>query len=246
LQARSARRAEEGAQVLLSLWSPKGGSGTSVLAAACAVVLARQGPGARLVDLGGDQPAILGLASDPLVGVADWLAAGPEAPAEALDRLIVEAYPGLVLIPSGRGAPEGARPEAGAALAVALAANPSPVVADCGLAADPATRALVECADVALVVVRGCYLALRRAVRADLLHGTAGVVVIEEPGRSLGAGEVADVLGRPVVARVGLRPTVARAVDAGVLVTRLPVSLASPVTELLRWVDALGQRGEAA
>jgi Flp pilus assembly CpaE family ATPase len=40
--------------MLLALWSPKGGSGTSVLAAACALVLARHGAGARLADLGGD------------------------------------------------------------------------------------------------------------------------------------------------------------------------------------------------
>ena len=61
---------------LLTLWSPKGGSGTSVFAAACALVLAR-GPGARLVDLGGDQPAIFGLGAEPRTGVADWLEAGP-------------------------------------------------------------------------------------------------------------------------------------------------------------------------
>jgi MinD superfamily P-loop ATPase len=48
--------------VLLALWSPKGGSGTSVLAAACALVLGRRG-GARLADLDGDQPALFGLAS---------------------------------------------------------------------------------------------------------------------------------------------------------------------------------------
>jgi hypothetical protein len=45
--------------VLLALWSPKGGSGTSVLAAACALVLGRRG-GARLADLDGDQPACSG------------------------------------------------------------------------------------------------------------------------------------------------------------------------------------------
>ncbi len=60
--------------MLLTLWSPKGGSGTSVLAAACALVLARRADGARLVDLAGDQPAIFGLPTDPGTGLADWLA----------------------------------------------------------------------------------------------------------------------------------------------------------------------------
>ncbi|MEY3361227.1 MAG: hypothetical protein RL531_946, partial [Actinomycetota bacterium] len=44
---------------LLAIWSPKGGSGTSVVAAACSLVLARTAP-ARLADLAGDQPAVLG------------------------------------------------------------------------------------------------------------------------------------------------------------------------------------------
>jgi MinD superfamily P-loop ATPase len=46
--------------VLIALWSPKGGSGTSVVAASLALVAAERFE-ARLADLGGDQPAILGL-----------------------------------------------------------------------------------------------------------------------------------------------------------------------------------------
>ena len=114
--------------MLLTLWSPKGGSGTSVFAAACALVLARHG-GVRLVDLAGDQPAIFGLGADPDTGVADWLAAGPEAPTDALDRLAVEAAPGVALVPRGTGAgplAPLAAAEAGAALAVALRDGPVP------------------------------------------------------------------------------------------------------------------------
>ena len=87
--------------MLLALWSPKGGSGTSVLAAACALVLGRRG-GARLADLDGDQPALFGLASDPPTGLVDWLGAGPEAPTDALERLTVEAAAGVALIPAAR------------------------------------------------------------------------------------------------------------------------------------------------
>ena len=65
------------------------------------------------------------------------------------------------------------------------------------------------------MVVRGCYLTLRRAVAAPGLGVTHGVVLVDEPGRSLGAREVADVLGRPVLARVPVRAAIARAVDAG-------------------------------
>jgi hypothetical protein len=244
------------ASVLLALWSPKGGSGTSVLAAACAVVLARgardlgSGGGVRLADLAGDQPAIFGLGADPELGLLDWLGAGPEAPTEALDRILVEATPGLGLLPRGgtaRVLAPVAAAEAGAALAVALRDGPVPTLVDCGAADEPATRAVVEVADVAIVVVRGCYLALRRAVRAPALACTAGMVLVEEPGRSLSAHDVSDVLDLPVLTRVPVKFPVARAVDAGVLATRLPDQLARPAAELLQRAGVVtGRRGAAA
>ena len=80
-----------------------------------------------------------------------------------------------------------ARPEAvaGAALAVALRDGPVPVVVDCGRAAEPASRAVAEVADATVVVVRGCYLTLRRAVRAPAL------AVHDRSGARRGAGPLA-------------------------------------------------------
>ncbi len=185
--------------MLIALWSPKGGSGTSVFAAACSLVLARHCDGVRLADLDGDQPAIFGLGADPPTGLADWLAAGPEAPTEALERLTVEATTEIALLPRG---------SAERSLAPVAAAE-------------------------AGAVVRGCYLALRRAVHAPGLARSSGVVLVDEAGRSLGAREVADVLDRRVLARVPVRAAIARAVDAGILAPRLPDALARAATEML-------------
>ena len=220
--------------MLVALWSPKGGSGTSVLAAACAAVLARRG-GCRLADLAGDQPAILGLGADPATGIAEWLATGPDAPVDALDRLSVEVAPGLQLVPAGTRrvlAPSPAA-EAGAALGAALRAGHRPCVVDAGRADDPATRMVVEVADASVVVVRGCYLTLRRAVHAPLTPRAAGIAFLDEPGRSLGPSEARDVLDRPVLTRVPVRAPIARAVDAGVLAVRTPEALARAATRLL-------------
>jgi len=233
--------------MLVCFWSPKGGSGTSVVAAAAALVLAGFGP-ARVADLAGDLPAVLGLATDPDLGLRDWLRAGPEAPADALDRLGLEAGRGLVLLPAGTGDISAATPEAGAALAMALRADARPTVVDVGvLGAESgfALHAFVEVADVHVIVVRGCYLALRRAVRVELTSGAAGAVYVDEPGRSLGARDVHNVLGVPILATVGLRASTARAVDAGVLPTRLPDALARPAREVLRRIGCIG-REEAA
>src|SRR6478735_72483 len=137
--------------MLIALWSATGGSGTSVLTAACSLVLARQArdaghaAGVRVADLAGDLPAVFGLGADPHVGLADWLDAGAEAPTEALDRLLVEVAPGVALLPRGRGPRVPTTlpaPESGAALAVALTQGSSLVLVDCGTAREPAMRAV--------------------------------------------------------------------------------------------------------
>ena len=233
--------------MLVCFWSPKGGSGTSVIAAAAALVLAREMP-VRLVDLGGDQPAVLGLPDDPERGVRDWLRAGVEAPVDALDLFTLDAGRGVTLLPAGRADTATAPPEAGAALAVALRATRGPVVVDAGVltaGADRAAHALVEVADLHVVVVRGCYLALRRAVHVDLSGRASGAVLLEEPGRSLGARDVENVLGVPVLATVGVRSATARTVDAGVLASRLPDALARPVRVALERLGCF-DREEAA
>lgn len=234
----------------LTFWSPKGGSGTSVFAAACALTLARMHPaGARLADLAGDQAAILGLPADPEPGLAAWLATGPEAPTDALDRLAVEVSPVLDLLPSGGPAPGAgaASAEAGAALAVALAAGARPTVVDAGTAHEAASRALLEVVDGPVVVVHPCYLALRRAVASPGVSRCRGAVLVEEPGRALTERDVHDVLRLPVLARVPMRAATARAVDAGVIATRLPAELARAARAVLRAVGAVpAGHGEAA
>ena len=217
--------------MLLALWSPKGGSGTSVLAAARALVLAR-GPaaGCRIADLGGDQPAIFGLAGEPELGLSDWLEAGAAAPVEALDRLLVEVAPGIALLPFGAAVARCVhvrRPRPGPRSRSRCATFPFPVVADCGAADDPATRALAEVADVVVVVdTRLLPRAAPRGARARARAFDRAPCSSTSRGARLSRREIADVLGMPVLARVPVRDTVSRAVDAGVLATRLPDVLA--------------------
>ena len=203
----------------------------------------------RVADLAGDLPAIFGLGAEPSLGVLDWLASGPEAPTDALDRLRVEVAPRIALLPrGGADLPAAAITvgEAGAALAVTLRESPIPTLVDCGTASDPASRVVVEVADASVVVLRGCYLALRRAVHGSALASTTAAVLLEEPGRSLSANDVSEVFDLPVLARVPVKPQIARAVDAGVLATRLPEPLARVANDLLRRLDPRGGRNGAA
>ena len=207
--------------MLVACWSAKGGSGTTVVAAALALSFARASEGAVLADLAGDAPCVLGLPEPDGPGLTEWLDAGASVPADALTRIEVDAAPGLSLLPRGA-APPPASPRADV-LASLLLGDSRTVVADCGVGPVGAARAVAAAASVSLLVVRPCYIALRRALAAPLRP--SGVVLVSEPGRSLGRLDVEDVLGVPVRAEVAVDASVARAVDAGLLASRLPRSL---------------------
>lgn len=205
-----------------------------MVAAALAIARSRTG-GSRLVDLVGDQPAVLGMASEPPTGVSAWLEVAGDAPPGALDRLAVEAGPGLVLLPRGEPVAPG-EPGAGRRLAEALRGG-VPTVVDAGLADHLVAAEVVEAATAVIAVVRPCYVALRRAVSHELLPLTTGVVVVEEAGRALRARDVDQVLDLPVLATLRAEARVARAVDAGTLLSRLPDSLWRGACRVLAAVD---------
>lgn len=208
--------------MLVACWSSKGGAGTTVVAASLALLLARRsGAGALLVDLAGDAPAALGLPEPDTPGLAGWLNAGANVPADALNRLEQPVGDGLALLARGSGALPPARAEVLAAL---LASDARPVVADCGAEPDGAALVVAASATRSVLVTRACFLALRRALQAPLRPSE--IVLLTEPGRSLTRHDVEDCVGAPVVAEVAVDPSVARAVDAGLLATRLPRGLA--------------------
>lgn len=190
----------------------KGGSGTTITAVAYALSVAKA-PAQRvlLIDATGtgDCAAALGLATGPTLG----------------ER--VTATPDLDLVrcvPIHR--------ELLAAVNVAELSDPSytAVVIDGGLLGSPAEAFT---ADRWFLVLSGCYLGLRRSVRAELGQ-CAGAVVIEHPGRAIGAREIDDVLSLRVIARIPARESIARAVDAGVLAARVPDVLARPMGDIHR------------
>ena len=177
----------------------------------------------------------------PTPGLTDWLAAGPEAPADALERLAVIAAPGVALLPRGSVdrplAPVPAA-EAGAALAVALRDGPVPTIVDAGTATSAASpragrgrrRRASSCSAAAT----------SRSGARSAHHCSSGSAVwcwSRSPAARSGAAEVAR-RARPAGARP--RPGARvdrRAVDAGVLAGRLPEPLARPV---MRMLTALG------
>lgn len=207
--------------MLIACWSTKGGVGTSVVAAALALLLGQSADhGAVLADLTGDAAAVLGLPEPASPGLAGWLSAGERVPAGALARIEVEVAPGVALLPRGDGP---LSPPRAGVLAAVLDGATRPAVADCGRADDPTAAAVAGRATRSLFVTRPCYIALRRLEHAPVR--ASGVVLVTEPGRVLSRDDIAAAAKAPVVAEIPLDPQVARLVDSGLLRGRLPRAL---------------------
>lgn len=199
--------------MLTICWAAKGGSGTTVYATARA--LASPTP-TLLVDLAGDVMTVLGLPDPDGPGVHEWLRS--DAPAARLgrlehavsDRLSVVA-PGVVTSGGGGRWFE---------LAAHLRAESRPVIVDAGTGTP--SEGLLAAADESLLVTRACYVSVRHAIAAGTVP--TGIVLVDEPGRALGAADLEAAIGAPVTGTVLLDPAIARAADAGLLVSRLPSS----------------------
>jgi len=221
---------------------------------------------ALAVDLAGDLPVVFGMESMPALGVVDWLHASPDDPVDALGRLSIRpseaSESGLGVMPRGSG-PIGVDNIAASAtrFVEALRSVAEISFVDCGHlrplgplpaddaaevaatgAAPPATAsvdqqfriAVAAAADVGWLATRTCYLSARVAAHTPVKPD--GCVVLREAGRALAASDVASVLGVPVVLDAAVDQRVARVVDCGLLLTRLPASLQRTMIRSLRHV----------
>lgn len=226
--------------MLYSIWTAKPGSGGSTTALALAGRLAaKSAREVLLVDLGGDQPAAVGL-DNPDTGLTDWLAAA-SASDEALRRVEVPIARSHVSL-----LPLGARcqwtVERAAMFHQLLHHESRPVVVDVGTVTEANSSCMSSCMDalrnrfaadeVSLLVTRACYLSLRRA--AALTTRPSGVVLIREKGRSLDAHDIEEVLGVAVQGEIDHHPSVARALDSGILARRCPARLSHQMRGLVR------------
>ena len=183
--------------MLVVCWSVKGGSGSTVVATSLALLHATRGVSTTLVDTGGDVAACLGMPESYLPpSVSEGrTATGPHG--LEVTRCTREQLAGVVADLEGT------------------------VIVDAGVGELPDD--VWYLADHSLLVVRSCFLALRRV--AHLARKPHGVILVNEPGRVLRRPDVEGVAGAPVEAEVDWDPVVARAVDSGVLGGRLPRSL---------------------
>jgi hypothetical protein len=193
--------------------SPKGGNGTTVVAVSHALLRSARGHRTLLLDWCGDVPAVLGIPEPRGPGMNEWLSdAG--AGSDALLARATAVNDALLLVHRGGRFIEGA--PRWDALADLIAGLDADVVIDGGTGAVPdEVRAVVP---TVAMVTRPCYLSLRRA---SSLPRPTSVYVMKEGDRALTVNDVAHVLGVPVAATVPHTAAIARAVDAGLLPSRV-------------------------
>lgn len=229
--------------------STKGGSGTSTVVAGFVGVLGRHASrrSTRVapvlaIDLCGDLPAVLGTAT-PLTGLSEWLDRSSD---HDFDDVRIDCGQGVQLVPTGSSSLPPRNSSSWNRLVSILdhlSTRGTQVVIDIGTRPVPhafttpsRTASTNKTASCVLLVIRPCYLALRRAIEEGAKDGASadGIVLVRGEGRVLTRRDVESVLGIPVVAEVPIDPDVARRVDSGLFLSRLPTSLVSalePLTE---------------
>jgi hypothetical protein len=193
--------------------SPKGGQGCTTIAAVLALLAARD-QRTVLLDTRGDAATILGVREPQRAGTV----------AEAIAHAVEPCH-------QLRIAPINGDSVDGDALTVVaeLVASGHRVIVDTGTDHDVLHR-FDPLTPQRLLVTRPCYIALRRAVGVPFVPDH--VVLIAEHQRALTEHDVSVALALPVLS-VPYEPSVARAIDAGLLASRLPRCLPTPLSRIL-------------
>lgn len=224
-----------------SFAAPKGGVGVSAIAAAVASTLSRQ-QSVTVVDFCGDQPDIFGCSEETpsAPGVFDWLEADGSVSADALDNLSIEVSSSLRILPPGSRSSAAVVSAHRCVELVEHLGRSGPVIADVGVVGrDLLSEMSVICgaSDRTTLVVRACYLVMRRARMIPIVADD--VVEVVEGGRSLRTVDIELVLQQPVISRVPFDPAIARALDAGLVGRRLPRPMSRMVADLCAVETAL-------
>ena len=236
--------------MLISVFSPKGGSGVSVTSGVLAKALSIYQT-TLLIECGsGDLEAMLALEVDANYGFFDWLVS-ENARIETLLKISTKFSSNLALVPwdssqQVQGNEIYDREQRFQSntfdcnsVVDSLSSFEGHCVVDCSKGETELQKKIIEGSDVVMLVLRQCYLGLFRATQHELISNVDAVLVVKEPGRTISCEQITRTLNCSILLEVDARRDFARAIDAGVLWSRTPEKLDAPIAKYIR--DLLDQ-----
>ncbi|MFC4605928.1 septum site-determining protein Ssd [Rhodococcus kronopolitis] len=257
LVALLSRRSEQAVPggAVVAMMGGRGGAGASVLAAATALTAPRHRPDRRvlLVDCdsrGGGLDLLLGVEQRPGLRWSGVAIEGGRVSAAALHDALPRAGSSVAVLSCGRGAMSVApRPAAVAAVIESGRGAGELVVCDVPRTSDATVAGVLDLADLVIVVVpaqvRAAAAAESLAVALRGAHPNVGVVVRGPSPGGLRGGEVAELLGLPLIASMRPEPGLATTLDHGGLRLRRGSPLAAAATAILDVLE-VGGAGRAS
>lgn len=229
--------------MLISVFSPKGGVGTSVSSALISKCLSKLGPTLLVETENGDLEAIVGADEVPKYSFSDW-SHSAEPTDQSLMRISVNVVGSLDYVIGSIDRSNEQEDttcqfknmdtgfigkESRTKLIDSISSIPGHCVVDCSLAASELQTEIVEASDVVVMVLRQCYLGLFKAMQHNLKNQIDVCIVVCESGRSISTHQIAETLGVGTVIELDARRDFARAIDAGVLLHRTPEKFIAPI-----------------
>ncbi len=192
--------------VAIALIPGHGGAGASTLAAAVGLVACERGLSGLVIDLddlGGGQDLLLGVEDQPGLRWQELTLESGQVVAASLHNALPHTRGGLAILTGRRGSGTPVRPEAALAAIDAARGSGDVVVADLPRREGELLDAVVETADLVVLVtaatIRACAAGREMAARVRARTGRVEVVVRGPAPGGLRAVEVADVIGVPLL-----------------------------------------------
>ncbi len=223
--------------MLISIFSPKGGTGCSVTSAVFAHCLSESAETLLIDACQGDQHVIAGVDSAQY-SFDDWCTSATPT-CESLENISTIVDHNLRLVTSaGASVSHHLLPfETRSVLTDQICSFSGHCVVDLGQRSDAFAHDIVQASDVVVMVVRQSYQHLYGATHHPILSHVDVCVVVEESGRSISVKQMIDTLSLSCVIELEERRDFARTIDAGVLMQRMPNQLRAPIAAFVN--DAL-------
>ena len=227
--------------MLITVFSPKGGSGTTTCSALIAKSFSTKfKTNTVLIDAhNGDLQTVVGVEQKSEYGFVQWAQA--KFPSQKnLDRISNRINENLSYVSFSSIVNDDFNIDLDTInhdventltkkLVDALSNTENIYVIDVGTKSDEIAKAFIEASDLVFMVIRGCYIGLSRAMAHPFRKNIDVVLVIEESGRTITSKQITSALKLNCVIEVEARRDYAKSIDAGVMLFRTPKNMISSI-----------------